>query len=87
MEDQIDRFFTYAHNYVDIHFASTIPLELEEAWRTVLEGSDETALSELSNDSIMGDLVEFYGDFSQRTDEEDLVRIINKYKYQLPTIH
>ena len=87
MEDRIDNFFDYAHVYVKKHFASTIPIELEEAWRTVLEGSDETALSELSDDTIMGDLCDFYGDFSQREDEEDLVRIINSYKYQLPTIH
>ena len=87
MEDQIDRFFTYARNYVETNFASTISLELERAWCRVLESSDETALSEENNHSLMMDLCDFYGDFAQITNEEDLVRIINNYKYQLPTIH
>ena len=87
MEDQIDRFFTYARNYVETNFASTISLELEEAWRTVLESSDKTALSEKSNHSLMMDLCDFYGDFAQITNEEDRLRLIDNYKYQLPTIH
>ncbi len=87
MEDQIDRFFTYARNYVETNFASTISLELETAWRTVLESSDETALSEKSNHSLMMDLCDFHGDFAQAITEEDLLRVIDNYKYQLPAIH